>query len=146
MKNDVFWGAMQCGSCKKWRFERPWHLHQGHKNAELGTTLAVASNRSTIEVLRFSVTSVPTRATRRNFPEDTTLHLQMLSYTSTLHTHNNMTWKSITSPTWAYSHYRHKQKPRIAIHKKNIAQKSRTKTPPTRIILRGLETHMYDHL
>jgi hypothetical protein len=62
------------------------------KIGELGTTLAVTSNRRTIvtanvpssqilvtlmmEAHRFSVTSVLTKTTRRNIPNDTILHSQ----------------------------------------------------------------------
>jgi hypothetical protein len=46
MKNDVFWDVMLCGSCKNRRFGgTSRRLHQGDKNFELGTTLAVTSNR-----------------------------------------------------------------------------------------------------
>jgi hypothetical protein len=41
---------------------------------ELGTTLAVTSNRRTLEALSSSETSFITRATRRNISEDTILH------------------------------------------------------------------------
>jgi hypothetical protein len=46
VKNGVFWDVMLCGSCKNWRFGGTEHLlHQGDKNRELGTTLAVTSNQ-----------------------------------------------------------------------------------------------------
>jgi hypothetical protein len=65
VKNGVFWVVTPCGSCKNRRFGGNWRLlHEGDKIGELGTTQASTS----------SETSVLTRATRRNNPEDTILH------------------------------------------------------------------------
>jgi hypothetical protein len=55
---------MPCGFCENRRFGRTRRLHHPVKRiCELGTTLAVTSNRSTF-----------TRATRRHIPEDGILH------------------------------------------------------------------------
>jgi hypothetical protein len=47
-KSAVFWDATLCGFCNNWRFGEEYRLHnQNEKIGELGTTLAVNSNRST---------------------------------------------------------------------------------------------------
>jgi hypothetical protein len=49
MKNAVFWDVKTCGSCKNRRFGGTYGIHnQGDRIRELGTTLAVTSNRRTL--------------------------------------------------------------------------------------------------
>jgi hypothetical protein len=49
VKNAVFWDVTPCGSFNNQRFGGTYRLnHQHDKTGELGTTLAVTSNRSTL--------------------------------------------------------------------------------------------------
>jgi hypothetical protein len=72
LKSGVFWDVKPCGSCKiEVSEELSASFISVTRIGELGTTLAVTSNRRR---LRRNAKSVFTRATRRNIAEDTILH------------------------------------------------------------------------
>jgi hypothetical protein len=79
MNSAVFWNVTSCGSCKNLRFRRAYRLHH-HCEKNIFTScfglLIIANVPSSpilvilmMEAIRFSETSVLTRATRRNIPE-----------------------------------------------------------------------------
>jgi hypothetical protein len=80
MKNDVFWDFTLCGSCRNRRFKGTYRLHhQGDKVLRL-LVIANAVPRSSIfvilmmEAICSTETSVLTRATQNNIPEDGISH------------------------------------------------------------------------
>jgi hypothetical protein len=88
MKNGDFWDVTPCGSCKNLSFRGAYRLHhQGDKNRyaylhSLLLLLVTANGVPSLPILvtlmmeatRYSETSVLTRVTPRNIPEDGNLY------------------------------------------------------------------------
>jgi hypothetical protein len=75
MKNDVFWNVTPCGSCKSRRFGRTYHLVFLRSVRRLLVAVSVVSSSPILVTLMkepkdYTETTVPTRATQRNIPED----------------------------------------------------------------------------
>jgi hypothetical protein len=63
MKNDVSWDITPCGACKNRRFGGMYlRHHQSERISELGTMLAVTSNRSTLRKKSLTTANVVPRS------------------------------------------------------------------------------------
>jgi hypothetical protein len=110
MKNAAFWDVTPCGSCKNRCFGGTHLLHHQGDIVFLRSVrrLLVIANivpsspiliTLMMEELRSSETSVLTRGTRRNIPEDDILQLRSSLYAYYTHVSLNRRWNSRQSQT-----------------------------------------------